>query len=178
MYIRTRAYRRKQEAKHYKRRLKIYLSKLNYSDKKVICYYGTSKKLYTVHSWRDLKNLNLDTVKRLRHHYFNDSDKWGKHYTHKIRRRLYKNIDIDVIPQRIHWIRQWEATLHNIMKCNSTHIKRLRKLHRRKEVFKHIYGQELINEYLEAIKTGKEFGLYMGNFSLDDYIKIKIKYNL
>lgn len=43
MYIRTIAYRRKQEAKHYKRRLKIYLSKLNYSDEKVICYYGTSK---------------------------------------------------------------------------------------------------------------------------------------
>ena len=97
----------------------------------------------------------------------------GEYYTHKIRRRLYKNIDIDVIPQRIHWIKPWETTLHNIMKCNSTHIKRLRKLHRRKEVFKHIYVQELINEYLEAIKTGKEFGLYMGNFSLNDYIKIK-----
>lgn len=184
--MRDRAYRRKQEAKHYKRRLKIYLPtdiRINsdgspFTYKTISELYTKPKLLHTIHSWRELKKIDTDNVKRLRHHYFNDSDKWGKRYGHKVRRRLYKNLDIDTIPQRIHWVKQWETTLHNIMSNSSARDKRKRKLRHRREVLKNIYGQELINEYMQYLKQCKSWGIYTSDYTLEDYLELKEKFDL
>ena len=110
MIIRDKNYRRKQEAKHYKKRVSISLAKNrlreitdNDGNVKVVPNYGNKNKVWTLYTQRELSTYEKEmqqkaVYKKWKFQLKNDSlpgtiDTWAKRHCRRTRRHFQKMVD-------------------------------------------------------------------------------------
>lgn len=108
--MRDRNYRRKQEAKHYKKRVNISIAKNrlkeitdNEGNQKIVPNYGTKGSVWPLYTGRDLNSYEKEMqqkaiYKRWKFQLKNDSmpgtiDAWSKRYCRRTRRHYQKMVD-------------------------------------------------------------------------------------